>query len=350
MIYRRSFFAEAGANVAMLAAVLGGLASMVLMGRLITQTVSVSTGWMLTLLGFELVKVLPQLLTVSLFAGLVVTFSRMSQARELAAWRISGLGDRHWQVAVLAMALPMAVTVWVLALHVAPWSIRNSELFQSELAESLEIEDTAPGIFGEVAENRLVYHLDALSPDRRQALGIFIAKRSGPSDFQLVLATRAKTVVDDLGLRDLVMDGGEMHNVSLSGRSASRVSFGRAEFRIGREERDDNVRLRAYPLDSLGGRDAERVERLWRHAFGAAALLLCLAALPLGRMSPGSGRSYQVLLAVLVYWLYYALAGYAKDLGEGGEVSALLAAFGPLALIALPLAAVAGARIARRRS
>ena len=347
MIYRRAFYAEAGYNVAMLTLVLGGLSAMVLMGRLITRTVSVSAGSILTLLGLQIVKIMPQLLTVALFAGLVVTFNRMSQSRELAAWNISGLRDRHWNWAVLAMTVPMAATVWALALHAAPWSIRQTELFQNELSEKIKIEDSTPGIFGESSEQRLVYHLGALSPDRGTALGIFIARRSGPESIQLVLAERAETVIDELGLRDLRMDSGELHNLSFRYSSASRVTFRKADFHLGREERIDNLRLRAVPLARLGGGRAERVEYLWRHSFLGVAFLLGMLALYLGRFSPGSGRSYQVLLAVLGYWLYYALAGYGKELGESGAISPATAAFSPLALIALPLVIFAVHRLLR---
>ena len=340
MIYKRAFYNEAGLNIATVLMALGGLFGMVLMARLLAETLSVSATSVLVLLGLELLKITPQLCTVALFAGLVMTFSRMSQSREMAAWQISGLRDIHWNILVVFMAVPMAMAIWVLALHAAPWSIRQSSSYQTVLADKAKLEDTAPGIFGEIEDQNLVYHLGALSPDRRQALGIFIVRRQGPMNLQIVLTDKAETVIDDVGLRNLRMEKGELHNLSFSTKAATKIDFAKAEFQFGKEERIDTLRLRGRTLASLGGQPAARTEYFWRHSFAAAALLFGFMAFPIGRLSPGSGRSYQVLLAVLSYWLYYAISGYAKDLGNNGDIAPAAAAFSPLVLVTLALFAL----------
>ena len=339
-IHRWAFQSEAGRNVFVFLLVLGGLGMMVSMGRLVTDNTSIPALSTLALLGLQMVKLLPQFLTVSLFAGLVVTFSRMSQSRELLAWGVAGLRDRHWQASVMMLAAPVAILIWLLALHGAPWSIRFAAAYERDLADRIKLEDTAPGIFGEIPSQGMVYHIQALGPDRGTALGVFIA-RSSASDIQLALADRAQTEIDDYGLRDLILDAGELHSLSFSERSSSRVRFDSAEFRLGSEDHDSPLRRRAKELSDLGPNAPERVEYLWRHSFLATAVVLALLALHIGRGSPGTGRGYQVALATLSYWLYYSISGYAKDLGEGGTVDPVVAAFGPPALLALPLLALA---------
>ncbi|MBF2735730.1 MAG: LptF/LptG family permease, partial [Betaproteobacteria bacterium AqS2] len=312
----------------------GGLAAMVLLGRIVADAGYLPAHAALVLLGLQLLKNSPQLLSVSAFAGMLIAFSRMAQARELTAWAMAGLGDRAWTGAALALALPMAVTVALLALHAAPWAIRSAADYQRGLADEVELERASPGLFGEIASQDLVYHLRAVSPDRGHALGIFIARGAKEDGVQLILAEQADTLIDDAGLHRLDFSGGEVHSLDFATRTASRIRFAAGAFQLSQSAGGGAQRRRALAAADLGDGAAGRTELWWRLSFGPALLLLTLLALPFGRMGLSSGKGYQVLLAILCYWFYYALSGYAKELGGRGELPAALAAGGPLVLLA----------------
>ena len=347
MIYRKSFYLEAIHNTALMLGVIGGLAAMVLMGKLITDSTYLDAGATMLLLLLQLLKYLPQLLTASLFAALVVTFNRMTQTREMAAWSIAGLRRSHWLSCSLTMSLPTAVTVLVLALYSTPWSIRYADEFQRELSRTVKLEDSSPGIFGEVREQDLVFHLGALSPDRSSALNIFIARSTEQGQYQVAIAAKAATGEDPHGLRTLKLDSGHLHFVDFRQRLSRLVEFGSAEFLLGLENLVQQARRRALAPTELDSSDASRVELLWRLGFGPAVILLAILAFSLGQASPGSGKGYQVLLAVLSYWLYSAVAGYFKDLGINGELAPAAAASLPLALLGGVAVALALLRPAR---
>lgn len=333
MIYRRAFYREALHNAALVLGVLGGLVAMVLMGRLVTDTAHLGAGATLLLLLLQLVKYLPQLLSAALFAALVVTFNRMVQSRELASWGMVGLRRRHWLGCTLALSLPAALAVMLLALFSAPWSIRFADAYQRQLASTLKLEQASPGIFGEIQGQGLVFHLGALSADRKQALSIFIARASGPGSFQIASAAKADTTIAADGLRSVALHRGLLDLIDFRNRQSSRIEFATSAFNLGQAGEAQRTRRRAQAPGELGASAASRVELLWRLGFGPALVLLGLLAYFIGRLSPGSGKGYQVLLAILVYWLYTALAGFARDLGFAGELAPLAAAALPLALL-----------------
>ena len=335
MIYRRAFFSEVTHHILVVLVVLGGLTALVTMGQLITATGALSATATLVLLALAMIKVTPQLLTVALFAGLVLTFNRMAYYRELNAWSTAGLRDRDWFKATLVLTIPMTVTIWILAVYVAPWSLRFAADYQRELASTIKLEETNPGLFGEIPGQQAIYHLGAISPNRQQALGVFIARQHAATSMQLILGARVTTEIDAGGLRDLIIEGGELHNLDFAQHAGFKVNFKQAELKLGSQFTPARLRLRALAPAQLDASPAARVELLWRHAFAGIALLLALFALPLGRTSPGTGRSYQVVLAIVTYWLFYALCGYAKGLGEQAVLSPAVAAFGPLGLLAL---------------
>ena len=342
MIYRRAFYGEALGNAALLLGVIGGLTAMVLMGRLVTDTAYLTAGSTLLLLLLQLIKYLPQLVSASLFAALVVTFNRMVQSRELASWSMVGLRRRHWLGCTLALSLPSALAVLLLALYGAPWSIRFADSYQRELASTLKLEQTSPGIFGEIKAQDLVFHLGALSPDRKQALNIFIARATAAQAFQIASAAKADTTIDAGGVRSLALYQGQLNVIDFASEASSRIEFAASQFNLGQASEQSQVRRRALAPSELRRSDANRVELYWRLGFGPALVLLALLAFALGRLSPNSGKGYQVVLAILVYWFYTALAGFVRDLGFAGELAPWAAGALPPGLLGLCVALALG--------
>ena len=74
-------------------------------------------------------------------------------------------------------------------------------------------------------------------------------------------------------------------------------------------------RMTNAELSAIPGPDA-RAELQWRQSTAVSALLLALLAVPLSRTQPRRGRYAKVMLAVVVYALYYNLLGIAQRLGE----------------------------------
>ena len=348
MIYRRSFYYEALNNAAVLVAILGGIFLLVWFGLLLTEQIAFSGVVSFNLVLLKTASIMPQLLTVALFSGTVTTFSRMVQSAEYTAWAFAGLRERHWQLCVLLLALPMAVTVGMLALHGAPWTIRFAEDYQRQAIGETRLEDNVPGLFSELPDQNLIFYFDALNPDYRSALGIFIVRQPQENVMHLLSARRADTEINANGLRSLRMQQGLFTALDFSRSSGSHINFNSAQLDLSKRQDHQQYRLRSRPLSELSADAAGQVEYWWRVSFPLCLLLLCLMALPLGQLSPGTGRSYQMLLATLCYWLYYTFAGLAKAYGLQGTITPLTAGLGPLLLLVLPLTGYYAYRLVRR--
>jgi lipopolysaccharide export system permease protein len=55
-----------------------------------------------------------------------------------------------------------------------------------------------------------------------------------------------------------------------------------------------------------------QAELQWRQSTAVSALLLALLAVPLSRTQPRRGRYSKIMLAVVIYALYYNLLGVAR--------------------------------------
>lgn len=333
MIYQRSFYAETLQNVAVLCFIFGGLLALVGVARIIGDNPELPAAATLGLVLLQLIKVAPQLLTATFFAALVMVFGRMCHSGEMIAWKIAGLRDAHWVALVVKLAVPMAITVGILAMYSVPWSLRYAEDYLHRVTQTLRLEDSTPSLFGEVAARDLVYHLDKLSPDREAALGVFIQRSIIPGEVQIIRAASAQTQTDLAGLRAIDLANGQVHDLDFNLFASSRTTFVEARLHLGQQWQTDKPRLRAMTLADLNEEASGATEFWWRLAFIPVVLMFALVALPLAKVKISGGAGYLATLALLSYWLYYAIAGLSKDYGIKGELPAVVAGMLPLGLL-----------------
>ena len=87
-----------------------------------------------------------------------------------------------------------------------------------------------------------------------------------------------------------------------------------------------------------------RAELQWRQSTAVSALLLALLAVPLSRTQPRRGRYSKVMLAVVIYALYYNLLGVARTSVEQQASPSLWWAPGLLLLVVIIAYLTAGRR------
>ena len=99
-------------------------------------------------LALAVVKYIPQLLTASLFVGVMLAFGRAFQTREMAAWFAAGAGLRHFVLPGALFALPSIVLVAIFSVSVSPWAVRAAADLRARLLHDINPESLRPGEFG----------------------------------------------------------------------------------------------------------------------------------------------------------------------------------------------------------
>ncbi|MEJ2088718.1 MAG: LptF/LptG family permease, partial [Gammaproteobacteria bacterium] len=94
-------------------------------------------------------------------------------------------------------------------------------------------------------------------------------------------------------------------------------------------------------LAAIDAPDAQ-AELQWRESTAVSALLLALLAVPLSRTQPRRGRYSKVMLAVVIYALYYNLLGVARTGVEQQATATLWWAPGLLLLVVITAFVTAG--------
>ncbi|HSH97401.1 MAG TPA: LPS export ABC transporter permease LptF [Methyloradius sp.] len=259
-----------------------------------------------TLLGFSLLKFLPMLLSLTLFLAVLLTLTRWHRDSEMVVWFSSGVGISSWVKPVLTFSLPVIIVITVLSLFVMPWATHKSQDFKDELKSRDELSSISPGVFKESGTADRVFFIESFDQLGNIVKNIFV---------QTMQHQRLGIVVANLGHREteangdnfLVMQSGRRYEGKPSTAEFTTTEFERYAIRI------EPVEVQQTPispqavesLELLSNRTPENnAELQWRLAIPISSFLLVLLAIPLSFVDPRSGRSANLMMAILIYIIY----------------------------------------------
>jgi lipopolysaccharide export system permease protein len=276
----------------------------------------------LGLIAFGVLTYMPVLLGIGVFVAVLLALTRSYRDSEMTVWFTSGLSIAAWIKPVLQFALPVAVICAVLSLGVAPWSQAQSVEYQRLLASRDDVSSVTPGVFRESRASDRVFFVDKLSERDNVVNNIFVqstqADRMG-----VMVAKRGFIETAANGDRFVVLLNGRRYEGTPGSLDYRTVDFDRYALRIEpREAAREAPSTKAIgTLDLLSERKPEQVAELhWRLALPLAVLIMGLFAIPLSFVNPRSGRSWNLIFAVLIYALYNNLLSVFQAYTAQGKI------------------------------
>lgn len=259
------------------------------------------------LIGFWALGLFPVLLILTVFVSVLVVMTRLWRDHEMAVWLASGLSLKTWIKPVLRFALPLAILVGVSSLLIGPWAEQRSREYAEILKQHEDVSAISPGIFKESHSSSRVYFVENFSGENGSASNIFM-QDMGKGKISSIFAKSGRIVTNDQGERMLVLENGRRY-VGNPGEADYEVAeFARYSLII-----NDQPKLigpatarqalsTAYLVQSDKPRD--KAELAWRLSMPLSTVILALLAIPLSYFNPRSGHTYNLLLALLAYFVY----------------------------------------------
>ncbi|PIV33947.1 MAG: LPS export ABC transporter permease LptF [Lysobacterales bacterium CG02_land_8_20_14_3_00_62_12] len=263
------------------------------------------------------------LLPIGLYVGVLLGLGRLYSDSEMDALRAAGVGE--WQILkpILRLALSLAVLVGLLSTVIRPLAYTTSYRLRAEAKVSSEIDRIKAGRFYSYADSgrtifiettgKMLDHLTGLFIRTRNAEGIqVIAAKSG----QFLTATSASE-------HTLILRNANFYKRTAGGRDL----FGQFDLFTIRLpiKQPEPVTNQAKVLPTLrllhSQRPVERAEFQWRLSTPISTLLLALLAVPLSRSRPRQGRYARMLVALIVYALYFNLLSITRTWVEQGSLT-----------------------------
>ena len=329
MIFRRSLQQELLQTAVAAFAVLIGI----VIAQRITYYIGVASSGRIgsnainTLLGFSMLKFLPMLLSLTLFLAVLLTLTRQHRDSEMVIWFSSGIGLTKWIRPVLTFAVPVIVLIGFLSLIVTPWATSKSDEYREQLQHQDELASITPGVFKESKGADRVYFIESFDKLGYEVKNIFI---------QSLQNQRLGVIVASKGHREtmpnkdnfLIMDQGRRYEGKPGTAEFSSTTFERYAIRLESKESKEKpqIVIQAIPSDVLlKEHNAINIAEIQgRIATPISALILVLLAIPLSFVDPRSGRSGNMMMAVLVFIIYNNLISIAQAWISQGRLAGVV--------------------------
>ena len=309
MIFRRSIVAELTSTASAVFTVLFSILFSVGLVRILGQAAGgrVDNQAVFQLLALTSLTWLPVVLTLTLFISVLMTLSRAYRDSEMVVWFASGQSLLAWLLPVLRFAWPIIIAVALLSMFVTPWSLGQIEDLRQSFSKRDDVSRVAPGRFIESGGADRVFFVESVNFEDSQVRNVFVSMRSQGRE-GVIVAAKGEIEVSPNGDRYLVLENGRRYEGRPGSAEYRTMEFDRYSIRI--ESRPDrplserNARTRTAAELLAEPTSFTRGEFMWRIGIPVAALIVTLLAVPLAYTNPRVGRSFNLIIAVLVFAIY----------------------------------------------
>ncbi len=324
MIFHRSLVRE----FSLIALAVVGVLLAIILTRLLILLLGKASGGdvpaeaVLGLIAFGLINYLPVLLGIAVFVAILLALTRSYRDSEMTVWFVSGLSLAAWVRPVLQFAFPVAIICALLSLVLTPWSQAQSVEYTRLLASRDEVSSVTPGLFRESRSADRVFFVDKFS-ERDDVVNNIFVQSTQNNRMGVMVAQKGFIETAENGDRFVILLNGRRYEGTPGTLDYRTVDFDRYALRIEpREAAREAPKTKSLgTLELLSDRRPEQIAELhWRMALPIAVILMALFAIPLAFVNPRSGRSWNLIFAVLAYALYNNLLSIFQAWTAQGKV------------------------------
>jgi len=276
-----------------------------------------------TILVFNLLKHLPLLLSLTLFLTILITLTRWYKDSEMVIWFSSGLGLSSLIKPIIMFSLPIIVLITALSFYISPWAVHKAEEFKKGLKSRDELATITPGIFKESKSDNRIFYVEGFSELGNVVKNIFVQSIQNDK-VGVIVANEGERKKNERGEDYIIMKEGKRYEGRSNSQEFSTTYFKEYGILVEKETPKIISVGEVYEAKStleLIKSDSSRykAELYWRMSLPISALLLVFLAIPLSVINPRSGRSANIIMALLLFVIYNNLLGVSHSIVSIGS-------------------------------
>jgi lipopolysaccharide export system permease protein len=281
------------------------------------------------LLGLKMIWYLVHVVPFALALGVIIGLGRMYRDNEMTVMAACGVGPLHIYKPLMTFGALVAVLLGWMSLYVSPAVEGVGLIMRAEAEQQADLTLLGAGRFNAIQHGRLTFYAERLSEDRRRMENLFIVvqDRFDKSKNQQVIKAKSayRKRDEESGDNFLILVDGYRYEGNPGMKNYRVMKFGEYGIRVDLPGvQNVTSKIIATPTAALiGSSDPEkRAELQWRLAMPLSVLVLLFLSVPLCKSSQRQGRYGRLVMAILLFVVYYNLLGAAKVWVEQEDVPA----------------------------
>jgi len=289
---------------------------------------------LMPLVGFNMLRDIPIILTLSLFMSIIITISQLYKNSEAVVMNSIGLGDKSFMNLIKPIVFFTFIIIFYLTIFAVPWAKQQKSYAEDETVNASEFSFITEGKFESFKNGEIVFYAseskvnDIVGEQNMEEIFIYALDNESPV---IVLASEAKKYTDKNndsiylrlknGTRYEGLPGNENINILNFEKYDLEIVSGDVQKSISSfseiEEKNTIDLLRE------GGLQAN-AEIQWRISQPISVLILSFFGVFLGKTSPRTGKGINLIIGIVLFMLYNNALLVAKSAIENDQLSPLI--------------------------
>ena len=267
------------------------------------------------------------LLPLSLYLGVLLSFSRLYKDNEMAALGACGVGLKRFYRPLMLVVIPITLFVMFLTLYAMPWIGQKAQLLKAEIESRSELTGLVAGRFNEAGDSNAIMFLERQSSDGHHMENVFMHQDMDNNQARVETAASASRYKDEKGRNFILFMNGQHYQGQAGKSNYQIIKYEKHGIYLPESEVNAPTARRDAMLTSelwQSSHPVHKAELQWRLSIPLATLLLAVLALPLSYTTPRKGRYSKLALAILIYLVYSNLLGVGQTWVEQNKVPSAL--------------------------
>ncbi|MGP1958693.1 MAG: LPS export ABC transporter permease LptF [Arsenophonus sp. NC-CH8-MAG3] len=263
------------------------------------------------------------ILPLSLFLGLLMTYSKFYIDSEITIIYACGLGKWVLVIAALILALFTVLIATVNVAWILPWSAKSQEQTLADAKANPTLASMIEGQFKTIKDQYLVLYISDVKG--KNFADVFMAQLR-PANNQrpsVVIAESGGIQEDQNGNQIIILDKGIRYEGTALLRDFRITDFKDYQAVIDHKKTivTGNKIEKKNMLELWWATDTEsKAEFHWRLTLIISSLIMTLMVVPLSEVNPRQGRVLSILPAMLLYFIFFLLQSTLHSNAEKGEI------------------------------
>ena len=286
---------------------------------------------LMPLVGFNMIRDVPIILSLSLFLAIIVSISQLYKNSEAVVMNSIGMGDKNFINSIQPVVYLTFIIIFSLTIFAVPWAKELKSFAEDETVNASEFSFITEGKFESFKNGEIVFYAsessstDTVGEQNMEEIFIYALDNDNPI---IVLASEAKKYTNaeskstylrlKNGVRYEGLPGDENINILNFEQYDLEIVSGEVQKSISNfSEIEEQSTIDLFK--KLG--PLENAELQWRISQPISVLILSIFGVLLGKSSPRTGKGINLVIGVIVFMLYNNGLLVAKSSIESGELN-----------------------------